>query len=819
MRKLFLLLTIVLFSTSCYAAMDKVFSDWVFSEQTIILDNKEFYFKIGSEGNSVLIRSDDDYNILSLNSCKDWDIKRKICYNESFYESVGDPSNKAYIIFYYKKPKLNISRTIDDNIILVGEEATYSVTIYNRGEKDARDVYFLEDFPDNIVLKSVNGCSYNGNDVYYRGNIQQGGSKSCSYTITTTNPVDFTTSASVSYNNGFEDLINYSSALRLYSTNVLALNSTIENRTIQINEKTNFYINLTNEGIKPIDVEKLTIRIPEGLNVTYEGARKVSKGKYKWSDTLYSNSTKGIFFILEGLKTGGSEILINVDYEIDNEKYKITNYKENIVVEDKGMTLDSGISEGQRFDANTPISISLIGINKNNFTDLKNLNIQFNSTLFPSRTFELSTLGEQKKERLGSVTLTLPDVSSTKTYKIFANVTYETLYGNIGSAKFERNFVVEPVDKLVIIKSITPKKVEEFKEATVKVEIRNDKNVDVENVEVKEIFKNNLMQRGTTSTKITRLNKSDTVLAYEYVIISPDVINETSYNISTIATYSDDNKNEFSYSETEGFTVVPKKLKIETKKAVADTEIYEGEIIDVRYTIQNTDEESAKNIKMMFTENQYFDTINHYNYSLDMLNPDEILYIEKEQIRPKKAGEKLVISGSTIYYQDLQGSNFNTTSSSLTLKVKKGYIEGPTFMIEKTINKHVLNTSEEFSVKVNITNIGNEKGNILIIDGDRKWNKTIKAGGEEIFEYKTRIYEPGEIILPKVYGYYDYLGNRFRAVSNQIKVKVSSPEIQVKEPIVEKELPVVEEEPSQEVEEEKVGFIKWFWRSILNIFR
>jgi len=811
MRKLFLLLIIVsLFSTSCFAA-DKVFSDWVFSEDTITLDNKEFYFKIGSEGNSVLVRSENDYEILSLNSCKDWDVKRKICFNESFYETAGDPANKAYINIYYKKPKLNISRTIDDNILLVGEEATYSVTIHNRGEIDARDVYFLEDFPDNVVLESVNGCSYDNNNVFYKGDIPKGNPLSCSYTITTTKPVDFTTSASVRYNNGFEDVINYSSALRLYSSNVLSLNSTIENRTIQINEKTNFHINLTNEGIDPIEVEQLIIKIPEGLNVTFEGARRISKGKYEWSGTLYSNSTEGIFFILEGLRTGGSEILINVDYEINEEKYKITNYKENIVVEDKGMMLDSGISEGQKFDANTPVTISLIGINKNNFTDLKNLKVSFNSTLFPSRKFELSTLGEQEKKRIGSVTLTLPDVISTETYKIFGNVTYETIYGDKGSAKFERSFSVEPIEKLTIIKSITPKQVQEFKEATVKVQVRNDKNVDVENVDVKEIFNSAFLQRGTTSTRLTRLNKSDTILAYEYTIIAPDVINETSFNITTKVSYTDDNKNEFSYSKAEGFTVIPKKLKIDIRKTVADTEIYTGEIVDVRYTIKNTDEESAKNIKMLFTENQYVDTINSYNYTLGMLNPDEI--------RPKITTDKLVISGSTIFYEDLQGSRFNTTSSSLTLKIKDSYIEGPAFILEKSVNKHVLNTSEEFEVKVNVTNIGNEKGNILIIDGDKKWNKTIAAGDEEIFEYKTRIYEPGEINLPKIYGYYNYLGNSYRAVSNQIKIKVNSPEIQIKEPVQEEE--PVEEEPAQEIEEEEeeAGFIKWLWRSILNIFR
>ena len=101
----------------------------------------------------------------------------------------------------------------------------------------------------------------------------------------------------------------------------------------------------------------------------------------------------------------------------------------------------------------------------------------FNSTLFFPRIYELSTLGDQAREKVGSVTLTLPSVNTTTSYKIKANVTYETLYGDIGSEKLERSFVVEPIDKLVITKTISPSEIEEFKGAIVTVRVRNDKNV------------------------------------------------------------------------------------------------------------------------------------------------------------------------------------------------------------------------------------------------------------------------------------------------------------------------------------------------------
>ncbi len=820
MRKLLLLLLILVLVNSCYAAMDKVFSDWVYNENTIILDNKEFYFKLGSEGNTVLIRSGDDYDIMSLDSCKDFDEKRYICFNESFYETITDPANKAYINVYYKKPKLNITRTVDDNILLVGEEATYSVTIYNRGERNVEDVYYLDDFPENVVLKSVSGCSYKGNDVFFKGAIQRGSHKSCSYRITTINPVDVTTIASVSYNNGFEDLINYSSAIRLYSTPVLIINSTVDNKTIQINEKTNVHINISNSGTKTIEITDFIVKIPAGLNVTFAGITDLGGGRYRWADALTSNNSKGILFIVEGLRTGNSEILINTDYEIDEEKYNITNYKDNVIVEDLGIELDSSVAANERFDANTEKTLSIMAINKNNYTDLKNLFLQFNSTLFSSRIYELSTLGEQEREKVGSVTLTLPDVSTTKTYKIKANVTYETLYGDVGSGKLERSFIVEPVEKLVIKKTISPSEVEEFKEVTVTVQVLNDKNVDVENVDVKEIFHNDIIQRGTTSTRIERINESDTVTAYEYTIVAPDVTNDTYYNITTIASYTKDDQ-EFSYSKDIRFKVKPKKLKIDVTKTVSDTDIHKGEIINVRYSIENTDEEPANNLVLKFADNENFDAINTYEYRLDNLNPDEIITIEEEQIRSKASGSRLVIDGSVLSYQDKNGANFNTTSTSLALRVQDTYMQGPAIMLKKIADRYDINTSEEINVTINVSNIGNEDANILIVDGDRTWNKTINAGSKKIISYKTRMYEEGEISLPKVYAYYDYLGNRYRAVSNLVKVKVTSPKIQIEEKQeVEEEIepePIIEEE-KQEVKEE-VSFFRRIWYTILNIFR
>jgi len=821
MRKLIFFLLILIFAETTLASMDKVFSDWVYNENTIILDNKEFYFKLGSEGNTVLLRSDNDYNIMSLGSCKDFDEKRYICFNESFYETVTDPANKAYINIYYKKPKLNITRTINDNILLVGEQATFSVTIYNRGERNVDNVYFLDDFSDNIILKSVSGCSYKDNDVFFKGTIQRGSYKSCSYTISTTNAVDVTTIASVSYNNGFDDIINYSSAIRLYSTSVLAINSTIDNRTIQINQKTNIHINITNSATNTIEIENFIVKMPAGLNVTFAAIAQTGEGTYRWADTLYSNSSKDILFIVEGLRTGSSEILMNVDYEMDEEEYKITNYKDNVIVEDEGIELDSSIADSQRFDANTEKTISIMAINKNNYTDLKNLVLRFNSTLFSSRIYELSTLGEQAREKIGSVTLTLPDVSTTTSYKIIANITYETLYGDRGSEKLERSFIVESTKKLIITKSISPSEIEEFKEATVTVQVRNDKNVDVENVDVREIFYDNIRQLGTTSTRIEQLNKSQTVTAYEYKIIAPDVINETEYNITTIVSYIKDNE-EYSFSKDSSFKVTPKKLKIVVTKSVSDTEIYNGEIINVRYTIENTDEEPAKNLVLKFADNENFDAINVYEYRISNLNPDEIITIEKEQIRPKIFGNTLVVDGSVLSYQDKNGANFNTTSTSLTLKVQETYMQGPAIFLKKKSDKYNINISEEINITINISNIGNEDANVLIVDGDRIWNKTIVAGSKEIISYKTRLYEERETSLPKVYAYYDYLGNSYRAVSNLVKVRVTSPKIRIIEEEVEQEEPepvIEEEEEEQEIKVEKVSFFRRIWYIVLNIFR
>ncbi len=818
MNKVILILFILLLVPKSLALGDKVFEDWVYSKNTITLDEKEFYFKLGTEGSTLLVISDEKSVTISIEDCEDIDIIRKVCFNESYYEGSGESGNRAYIIIYYKKPRLNITRKIDNNILIVGEEAEFTVDIYNKGELDADDVSYLDIFPENVVVKTSSGCQHTGSKVYYNGDVLAGSYVSCRYTIKTTAPVDSNTIASVTYSDSFTDVTNYSSAIRLYSTEILRVNTSVDNSTMQIDETTYFRMNITNVGEQEVEIGSLVVNIPAGLQVLSDNMVKINERNYKWSGGLDDNESKLIVFKLKAVKLKGSEILANIEYKVDNERYEINNIKESVFVEDRGVTLDSNIDDGQRIDANTEQTISIYVRNENNYSDIKNLILRLNSTLFPYDEYKLSTLGEEARAKVASVTLKMPDVESTQTYKFTANLTYQTEYGDTNSEKIERTIIVEPIKKLIITKIMSPSTLDEGKEATVTVQIKNDRNTRIDDISVSEIFHGNVGQRGTTSTVIENISEGQTVTAYTYTVKGPDVINETIYNVTTEAKYTKDGQ-DYLFTKVLNIKVIPKKLKVTVSKSVSDEDVYIGEVVKVRYKIENEEEEAAKNLRLVFTDNQKVDTINNYEFFVERLNPGEDIVIEKEQIRPKVVEDKMVVGTSILYYQDMQGAQFSTVSSSLTMKVQSTYIQGPVIWLEKKSNLYDIQRADEIEITITARNIGDEATDVLIIDGDNSWNKQIHPNKEEIIQYKTRYYEPGEYTLPKVYGYYDYLGNEYRATSDVIKIKVTDVNI----PVEEKKEEVVVQEPAEEELEEKPIIKKEnifvrLWRTILEVF-
>ena len=338
--------------------------------------------------------------------------------------------------------------------------------------------------------------------------------------------------------------------------------------------------------------------------------------------------------------------------------------------------------------------------------------------------------------------------------------------------------IVEPIRKLIITKTISPSTVDEGKEATVTVQVKNDRNTRIDNISVSEIFHSNIGPRGTTSTIIENISQGNTVTAYTYTITGPDVINETTFNVSTEAKYTKDDE-EYIFTKALDIKVIPKKLKISVSKSISDENIYVGEIVKVRYKIENEEEEAAKNLRLVFTDNQKVDTINNYEFFIERLNPGEDIIIEKEEIRPKNVEEKMIIGTSILYYQDMQGAQFSTVSSSLTMKIQGTYIQGPVILLEKKSNIYDILRADEVEITITAKNIGDELAD----------------------------------------GYYNYLGNEYRATSNIIKIRVTDVDL----PIEEEKLVVVEEESEELVEEENLVinrenvFVR-MWRTILSVF-
>ncbi|MBN2422118.1 hypothetical protein JXB41_02735 [Candidatus Woesearchaeota archaeon] len=770
MKKIILILGFLIL-IPVISAKELVYNDWVFNNQTIYLDSKEYAFLVSNAGNNLIVKFDGYFEVIDKRECI-LVSPREFCFNGSSYSNeIND--FKAYIEISYLKPELEIRRTIDNNILKVGEDANFEIEITNTGDITSKDADFIEEFPAQVVIKSVSGaCDKIGNKISWHGDIKTNEIISCEYEIYTTEKIDSVLKAAVFYNDGFSDQVTYSGPIHLYSSSILGMDFSATKDQIQINENTELFINLTNTEGEAIEITKLEIKIPDELIVDKTSLEK-ENNVYKWEGKIKSNDAKSLSFLLSGKLTGVSVINGNMEYEYNNIEFKNLNFKTNVKVKEQGLEIDSSLADNTRYDSNQNIAFRVKVNNKNEYSDIKNIEFNIDTELFYVDNKSLDSIEKNRTALVLNMNSPVANVYTTENFPVLINISYESVYGEKFFQSLTRNIIVEPIKKIIIKKTISPVSVEEKKQAVVKVDITNERNIDLENIYVSEFLPSGLSIEGPVSA-IVELKKGETKTAYSYKIIVQEVQNTSNFILNTTAKYSKDEKS-YLFTGSGTLEVIPKKLKISVQKSVTEKEVYMGEIIPVKYVIENQEQEPAFNLILYASENNYIDTLNNFNFSIPKLNPGEKIIIEKEQIRPKKTGE-IIIDSSVIYYEDIKGRISSTESSSFALNVKESHSKGPVIIIEKSSDIYVTDVNDNVEITLKIKNTGDEDADIALSDNDKTWGMKISANKEEIINYNLSFPDPGEITLGRAYAYYTYLNNEYRTCSNQIKVKVMEEE-------------------------------------------
>jgi len=796
---------------------DIAYSDWVYNNQTLTLDGAQFHMLIGNDGHALIVKEGDMLETIPLDACGSIR-QREICFNASVYMRESK-DYKAFVDIYYVKSAVTIDRTITNNILKIGEKATFETVIRNTGTEAIRGLRYVEEFPKAIVIDSVHGaCDMRSSSVVWEGNLAPGAEESCEYTIYAQDIMDTTIRAAAYYNNGFTDEIAYSGTIRMYATPVLAINFTSVRDRMQISQMNELWINITNTETEDIRIDSFELEVPSGLTVVETGLTK-EEGLYGWHGTIKPGETRKLFMKVSGKLRGTWVLQGTMEYEYDGIAFVNQNIKKQLTVEEMGLEINQSIPNNHKIEANQDLLLRIRAKNLNEFADMKDARFTAETALFSIQNRSILLLDKNRTTLIHQMEASVPDVNTTTVYPITINISYSSPFGERFSRQVVTNVIVEPIKKLVIKQTLSSETVEEDGYVTVKVDVLNQRNMDVQNVLISDLVPSGLVIEGPTSS-IIDLAQEQEKTAYTYRIKAPIVINDTLFEINTTARYSWEEKS-YLFMSSKTLKVKPRTLRIAISKNPSQPSAYLGELVPVKYIIENNEQDPGYGLVLFATEHEFFDTVNFHNYTLKELSPAERIVIEKEFIRPKKAGSH-TIDGSILSYDDVNGRSDDITSASFAFEAKEGKIQGPAIMLRKNVAEPVVFAGNITLVTLSVENIGSEGISSTITDNGEAWSFDLAPGQMKNLSYFLRFDEEGEEALPRAHAYYSYLGSDLRAVSNIVKVLVKHPSDTIdlpEEEIVELNSTALNESQAVITEEKGPNIFQRFISWIKGLFR
>ena len=796
MRKpVLLIIFLFLISISAVSAEELAFEGWVYNNKSLNLDTTSYKTFISANKN-LLILSNKSIN-LALNTCSTEGVT-KFCYNLSEYDSdLGE--YKAYVYAYYRQPEITITRTATNNQMNVGEKATFTVTIKNTGDVDAKDVIFSEDFPSNIVITKVKNADAAGRAIYWKGNLAAGKSMTFEYDVTSTGIVNTYLKASVLYFDGFEEKEVFSTEINLKSEQVITVELVTDKEEYGLNEEMLLNLSLENSGDDDVTVKSLSILVPTTIQVTDKSTMEKSELGLVWSGKLEENKTKTFGLGLKSNKTGQSFVIVNLVYEYKDQEYRIENTNKEFSLSNEGVALTTSLSDTETVNSEQELSIWVKLWNKNLYSKIKNIAFSAETEVARLGTTYIDSVGANNTVLLLNTKISVPKSDEEVSFPVAFYVNYSTEDGQAYSGELKKTIVVKPFKQVAITPSVTSVTLEEGEAKAISVELSNPSDKDIELISIEASIPDIFSVKGSTAASAS-LNNGESIEIISFTVTPGTAEKEEKYEIDLFVDYTVEGS-QYSNAGAIEITVVPKKPEVKIEKSFDKSEVYQGEQFGSSYIITNEDDISIYNLTLVTTQDYRLDTLSFFSYFIPKLDPGEKITFDADQLRAKEKGT-FSIAESRLEYYNKYSKNFSETSNSPALTFKEARITGPVLMVKITAPEKI-NAGESFEAEIKLTSLGTE-GVYATID-----NKIVGIDEEYIIKKEMKYDEPGTYTIEKVFFDYDYLDGKARAFSNTVTVSVIADE-----PAAET---AVSEPPA---EPEKKGIIQsvvdWF-KSLLGI--
>ena len=799
-----IILSLFILTLNLVNAENLAYEGWTYNNRYVLFEDINYKIQISKNGNQLLLVGDEGNEILNLNTCLEKEYW-KFCYNLSTYDTDRE-DYKAYFYIYYIQPDLTITRTVDDNILDLGDTAVFVTTITNKGDTIAKDVVFIDDFPKNAEILSVNNdAEIKNNSVYWKGELKKGESIEFEYKIKSIGNIDQYIKASVEYYDGFKKVEKFSNSIRLYSFSILELSLSADKEDYQIGEEIDFNLLLDNNGDEDTDITDLIINIPESIKVKERSDELEKSGnQYKWSGNLNPGEQKKFKFKLSGTKTGVFFVTANGQYKYKGNRYNIDDKKEGFVTYNEGVEIITSLKDVEYVSSNQLIIIFVKVKNKNSFSKVKDVKLVTTTDIVNIDERRYGSIDSNQTVLLLNNQLRAPQVSEDESYPIAFNVTYKTEDGVEFNSYLKKKIVVKPSQMIKVIPTLSATNVLEDRPISINVALKNPGLTDLEDIFLSATLPKNFSVEGITSGYADlKQDEKKTVISFNLI---PGLIEEdTTFKLNFTASYIDQNS-DFEVTETRKLNVHRNIPKVSVQKIISESSAHQGELVQVSYKIENKDNTPVYDLVMHATEAQDLDTIDIFSYNIPKLDPGEQITFAAEKIRPKKIG-KIDVGRSMLTLKDKYSRTFNIYSGGLTMNIKKAEINGPSVYIEKHVDNNIIEPGESTLLTINLTNYGVKKAEGNLSDFEEPVQVPIY--GNKIFQKNISFNDEGIHTIPVSVYYYNYLDKPVRAYSNEVIITVIN-KTKEQDTVIIEDTPKVEEQP-----EAKVSFIQ----KLLNWFK
>jgi hypothetical protein len=312
---------------------ESIHTSTVVSGDTIEVENMNVTFTIT---NIAAYADFGDFSmILPGGECKTRD-NLKVCigsiiFKERNYEDYTDIYETT--VDFYVTQAVEVNKTIERTTMLIDESSDVKVVIRNVGSTETTDMFYIDEYPRQIELTNVAGCTLLPNNIIeWRGFQTPNGRQICTYTMTGREGVTFTSEARVGYKDGLR-MQNISGKVTITVQNYsIQVEKKINASSLKIDNAINITLTLKNIHDNEISITSFKISTPPSFDILYKDGdlRRVESSEFLWVGTLQPNEMRNFTLHLFATKTGLFTIPIEERYTVNGLK---RNIKEQIPLE------------------------------------------------------------------------------------------------------------------------------------------------------------------------------------------------------------------------------------------------------------------------------------------------------------------------------------------------------------------------------------------------------------------------------------------------------------------------------------------------------